>query len=49
MSVLLLFRRKPPAETTKNRTGCANIFLRNMKTGERVTLEQAIALLRANW
>ena len=45
----LLLHGKPGTESTKNRTGCANIFLKNMSKGERVTLAQAIELLKANW
>ena len=46
---LLLTPRGTPVAKTRNRTGIANIFKRAMERGERVTLEQAIAILKAGW
>lgn len=45
----LLLRPKPPDEKTRNRTGLLNIIRANVPKGARVTLEEAIAILRANW
>ena len=42
-------RKQPEPEKTRNRTGIANIYKRAMKRGERVTLDQAVAILRAGW
>lgn len=34
---------------TRNRTGIRNLLWQAMERGERVTLEQAIAILRRDW
>ncbi len=50
MTVVLMPKAKPPEEEkTRNRTGCANIFRKNMDRGERITLAQAIELLKLHW
>ena len=46
---LLLTPRGTPVAKTRNRTGCRNLFYTAMAQGERVTLEQAIAILKAGW
>jgi len=47
VSVLVLFRRR--TERTRNKVGIKRIFDKAMATGEKVTLEQAIEILRAGW
>jgi len=49
MSLLLMPRKQPEPEKTRNRTGIANIFKKTMARGQRVTLAEAIAILRAGW
>lgn len=39
----------PPEEKTRNRVGIKAIFTRELAKGQKVTLEQAIAILRAGW
>ena len=46
---LLLTPKPKPLEKTRNRSGIRNIVYKAMEQGERVTLEQAIAILRAGW
>lgn len=49
---LLFPPRKPPTpaeEKTRNRVGIKALIDRNILKGQRVTLEEAIAILRANW
>lgn len=40
---------QPEPANTRNRRGCANIFLKSMGKGDRVTLQQAIDILKAGW
>ena len=51
MSLLLMPKKKPPPadETTRNRVGIKNVIYRSVSKGERVTLAEAIAILRAGW
>ena len=50
MTLLMRPKVKPPEpEKTRNRVGIRNVFYQAMQRGERVTLEQAIAILRAGW
>jgi hypothetical protein len=50
MMLLLRGRDAPPEpERTRNRTGICNIFKRAMATGQKVTLDEAIVILRAGW
>jgi len=48
---ILLFRKTSVDEQpkTRNRSGVCNIFRKALDRGERVTLEQAIAILRRDW
>ena len=41
--------KAPPVEPTRNRTGIRNIVYAALGKGERVTLDEAIAILRAGW
>ena len=45
----LLLRPSTEPAKRRNKTGISRIFLRNMYRGEKVTLSQAIALLKAKW
>lgn len=56
--MILFLRKRPPPEPpppepadgkTRNRTGITRIFERALASGEKVTLERAIELLRAGW
>lgn len=50
--MMLLLRPKPappPEEKTRNKSGIKSIFDRAMAKGQKVTLEEAIAILRAAW
>lgn len=47
MTLLLL--SQPPQPKTRNRRGCSNLFLKNVPKGERLTLAQAIEVLRRHW
>ena len=49
MTLLLTPKPSPPDEKTRNRVGIAAIFKRVMVRGQRVTLEEAIAILREHW
>ena len=52
MSLLLLFRKTatpPEPDKLRNRTGIRAIFDKAMKAGEKVTLDEATAILRENW
>jgi hypothetical protein len=57
MSLLLLSRTKadepavvvPDTTKTRNRVGIRNIIYGSMDKGQRVTLDEAIAILRAGW
>ena len=43
-------KKQPPAdEKTRNRVGIRNIIWANVPKGTRVTLDEAIAILRAGW
>lgn len=46
---MTLLLRPRAVVKTRNRTGIRNVFWQAMGRGERVTLEQAIAILRAGW
>lgn len=48
MTLLLLSQQTEPPKT-RNRRGCSNIFLKNVPKGERLTLAQAIEVLRRHW
>lgn len=45
----MLVLRPKSAEKRRNKTGIKTIFDKAMDKGEFVTLEQAIAILRAGW
>ena len=49
MSLLLMPKKRPPDEKTRNRVGIRNIIWAAVPKGERVTLDEAIAILRAGW
>lgn len=39
----------PPEPKTRNRSGIVGIFERALPSGQKVTLEEAIAILKAGW
>ena len=50
MSLLLRPKKQPtPDEKTRNRTGIKNIVYAAVGKGDRVTLDEAIAILRTGW
>ena len=49
MTLLLRPRKPTEAEKTRNRVGIKNIVYANVPKGTRVTLDEAIAILRAGW
>ena len=50
MTLLLTPKLAPPdPPKTRNRVGIRAIIWRNVPKGTKVTLDEAIALLRANW
>ena len=52
MSLLMRPNKKPPepsVEKTRNRVGIKNIVYAAVGKGERVTLDEAIAILRGGW
>jgi hypothetical protein len=49
MTLLLHPTKVQPTEPTRNRVGIRTIFYRAMGKGDRVSLEQAIAILRSGW
>lgn len=47
---MLVFRPRPaPGPKTRNRVGIRSIVWAAVPKGEKVTLEQAIAILKAGW
>lgn len=46
---MLVFARRLLTGRTRNRTGIKNIIWSAMDKGDRVTLEEAIAILKAGW
>lgn len=49
MLLWFLFRAMAEPLKTRNRTGIRNLLWRAMERGQKVTLAEAIAILRANW
>ena len=50
MSLLMMPKKAPePVEKTRNRVGIKSIVYAAVPKGERVTLDEAIAILRAGW
>ena len=49
MSLLLRPKKPPVDEKTRNRVGIKNVVYAALPKGTKVTLDEAIAILRAGW